>query len=51
MQEIKLQDCERRKREEWEKTQVELFDVQAKSLRLQQKQEAGSIMINELKTS
>lgn len=49
MQEIKLQDCERRKREEWEKTQVDLFNVQAKSLRLQQKQEAGSIMINELK--
>jgi len=49
MQEIKLQDCERRRRWEWEDTQADLFDVQMKSLKLQQTQEAGSIFINELK--
>lgn len=49
MQEIKLQNCERRKREEWEGVQTDLFKVQAKSLKLQQTQEAGSIFINEVK--
>lgn len=49
MQEIKLQDCERRRREEWEDTQTNLFEVQMKSLKLQQIQQAGSIFINELK--
>lgn len=49
MQEIKLQDCERRRRWEWEDTQADLFAVQMKSLRLQQTQEAGSIFINEVK--
>ena len=49
MQEIKLQDCERRRRWEWEDAQAELFDVQTKALRLQQSQEAGSIFINEVK--
>ena len=48
MQEIKLQDCEQRKRKEWEETQVNLFRVQQKSLKLQQTQEAGSIFINEI---
>ena len=49
MQEIKLQDCERRRRWEWEDVQADLFVVQMKSLRLQQAQEAGSIFINEVK--
>lgn len=49
MQEIKLQDCERRRRWEWEDTQAGLFEVQMRSLRLQQTQEAGSIFINEVK--
>lgn len=49
MQEIKLQDCEQRRRWEWEDTQANLFNVQMKSLKLQQMQEAGSIFINELK--
>ncbi len=49
MQEIKLQDCERRRRWEWEDTQADLFAVQMKSLKLQQTQEAGSIFINEVK--
>ena len=49
MQEIKLQDCEQRRRWEWEDVQANLFGVQMKSLKLQQTQEAGSIFINELK--
>lgn len=49
MQEIKLQDCEQRRRWEWEDVQADLFKVQLKSLKLQQMQEAGSIFINELK--
>lgn len=49
IQEIKLQDCEQRRRWEWEDAQVALFQVQMKSLKLQQFQEAGSIFINEVK--
>lgn len=49
MQEIKLQDCEQRRRWEWEDTQADLFCVQMESLKLQQTQEAGSIFINEVK--
>lgn len=49
MQEIKLQDCEQRRRWEWEDVQADLFGVQMKSLKLQQTQEAGSIFINEVK--
>lgn len=47
--EIKLQNCESRRRWEWEDTQADLFDVQLKSMKLQQTQEAGSIFINEIK--
>ena len=49
MQEIKLQDCEQRRRWEWEDVQAGLFEVHMKSLKLQQTQEAGSIFINEIK--
>ena len=49
MQEIKLQDCEERRRREWEDVQADLFDVQMRSLKLQQTQEAGSLVINEVK--
>lgn len=49
MQEIKLQDCEQRRRWEWEDTQADLFNIQMKSLKLQQTQEAGCIFINEVK--
>lgn len=49
MQEIKLQDCEQRRRWEWEDVQAGLFKVQMKSQKLQQIQEAGCIFINELK--
>ncbi len=49
IQEIKLQDCERRRRWEWEDVQADMFGVQMKSLKMQQSQEAGSIFINEAK--
>lgn len=49
IQEIKLQNCERRRRWEWEDIQADLYTIQMKSLKLQQTQEAGSIFINETK--
>ncbi len=49
MQEVKLQDCEQRRRREWKKVQVDLFGVQMKSLKIQQTQEVGSVFINEVK--
>lgn len=49
MQEIKLQDCEKRRRWEWEDVQADLFAVQMKSLKLEQTRDAGSILINEVK--
>ncbi|WP_421920337.1 peptidase domain-containing ABC transporter [Marinifilum sp.] len=49
MQEIKLQNCEKRKRWEWEDVQADLFQVNVASLSLQQYQEGGTVFINELK--
>ncbi len=49
IQEIKLQDCEQRRRWEWEDVQADLFTVQMKSLKLQQIHESGRIFIGELK--
>lgn len=49
MQEIKLHNCEQRRRWEWEDSQADLFNVQMKSMKLQQTQEAGSVFINEIK--
>ncbi len=49
IQEIKFQDCELRRRWEWEDVQAELFQVNMKLIKLQQTQEAGSIFINEIK--
>lgn len=49
MQEIKLQNCERRRRWEWEDIQADLFLTNIEALKLQQSQEAGSILINEVK--
>jgi len=49
MQEIKLQQCERRRRLEWEDSQADLFEIELENLRLRQTQEAGSIFINEVK--
>ncbi|MBY0435905.1 MAG: peptidase domain-containing ABC transporter, partial [Cyclobacteriaceae bacterium] len=49
MQEIKLNNCERTKRWEWERIQARLFKVSIASTRVQQWQEGGSMLINELK--
>ncbi|MBQ9671564.1 MAG: peptidase domain-containing ABC transporter [Prevotella sp.] len=49
MQEIKLQQCEERRTEEWQQVQADLLGVQSKSLKLKQQQEAGCILINEVK--
>ena len=47
--EIKLQDCEERKRREWEDMQRRLFALQSKSLRLSQSQESGALFIGEFR--
>ncbi len=49
IQEIKLQDCENRKRHEWETIQGDMLKIKAKSLSLQQAQEAGSLFIGQAK--
>lgn len=49
MQEIKLQQCENRRRWEWEDIQANLFHLNVAGMKLQQNQEAGSILINEMK--
>ena len=49
IQEIKLQNCEQRRCEEWREVQNDLFCVQMKSLKLQQTQEIGNVFINEIK--
>jgi ATP-binding cassette subfamily B protein len=49
MQEIKLHNCEREKRWEWERIQARLYKISMSSLKLNQYQQAGSIFINELK--
>ena len=49
MQEIKLNNCEKQKRWEWENIQVKLFKVNMSSLSLSQYQQAGGVFINEIK--
>ncbi|WP_027001181.1 peptidase domain-containing ABC transporter [Hugenholtzia roseola] len=49
MPEIKLNNCERQKRWEWERLQIRLFKISLKSLALSQYQNAGGFFINELK--
>lgn len=49
MQEIKLFNAEKQKRWEWEKIQAQLLKTNIKSLALTQYQEAGGILINEVK--
>jgi len=49
MQEIKLNNCEKQKRWEWENIQVKLFKVNMASLSLNQYQQAGGVLINEVK--
>ncbi|MBI9068482.1 MAG: peptidase domain-containing ABC transporter [Salinivirgaceae bacterium] len=47
MQEIKLNNCEKQKRWEWERIQAKLFKVSVKGLALSQYQQAGSVFFNE----
>ncbi|MCK9234121.1 MAG: cysteine peptidase family C39 domain-containing protein [Acholeplasmataceae bacterium] len=49
MQEIKLQNTEKRHRWEWEDVQADLFHINIASLKLKQTEEAGNIFINEAK--
>jgi len=49
MQEIKLNNCEERKRWEWEQIQMRLFRVSVKALKLHQNQQAGSVFIHQAK--
>ncbi|MDY6801656.1 MAG: peptidase domain-containing ABC transporter, partial [Bacteroidota bacterium] len=49
MQEIKLNNCEKQKRWEWERIQARLFRVNIASLSLNQYQQAGGVFINEVK--
>lgn len=49
MQEIKLQNYETNKRWEWEDIKADIFKLKNASLRLEQKQEVGNILINESK--
>jgi ATP-binding cassette subfamily B protein len=49
MQEIKLNNCERQKRWEWERIQARLFKISVKGLALSQYQQSGAFFINETK--
>ncbi len=49
MQEIKLNNCEKQKRWEWERIQARLFQVNIRRLSLTQTQTIGSTFINQLK--
>lgn len=49
IQEIKLQQCEKAKRWEWEDIQAETFYVYLKSLKLSQIQNLGITLLNEIK--
>ncbi|WP_113923734.1 peptidase domain-containing ABC transporter [Cognataquiflexum aquatile] len=49
MQEIKMHNAEKQKRWSWEFVQARLFSVSIQSLTLEQTQEVGSSVINELK--
>ncbi len=49
MQEIKLNNCEKQKRWEWENIQAKLFRVSIKGLALSQFQQSGAFFINEAK--
>ncbi len=49
MQEIKLNNCEKQKRWEWENIQIKTFKISIKSLSINQLQQAGALIINETK--
>lgn len=47
MQEIKLNNCEKQKRWEWERIQARLFKISMKGLKLSQIQQAGSTFLTQ----
>lgn len=47
MQEIKLNNCERQKRWQWERIQVRLFRISMKGMALGQVQQVGSVFFNQ----
>lgn len=47
MQEIKLQGCEKQVRWNWERIQAKLFNLNGKTLSLEQWQQSGALFINE----
>jgi ATP-binding cassette subfamily B protein len=49
IEEIKINNAERQKRWEWEEVQASLFKVNVKALSLNQYQQAGATLINEVK--
>lgn len=49
MQEIKLNNCEKQKRWEWERIQAMLFKISVKGMMLGQYQSAGALIINSAK--
>ena len=49
MQEIKLNNCETKKRWSWENVQAKIFTLNIKSLTLGQTQQVGSMFFNQLK--
>jgi len=49
MEEIKLNNCEKQKRWEWEKIQSKLFRVNIQGLAINQYQQAGAVFFNQLK--
>lgn len=49
IQEIKLQNCEKRRLCEWENMQSNLYDLQIKALKLRQIQEFGCSILNEIR--
>ncbi|MCF8380472.1 MAG: peptidase domain-containing ABC transporter [Bacteroidales bacterium] len=49
IEEIKINNAERHQRWEWEEVQSSLFKINVKSLSLNQYQQAGAVLINEIK--
>ena len=47
MQDIKLNNCERQKRWEWERIQVQLFKIGLDGLRIEQIQQSGSVFFTQ----
>lgn len=48
MQDVKLNNCERQKRWEWEHLQIRLFRINAKGLTIEQIQQTGSIFFTQI---